>query len=75
MALVNKIIYVSSVNFFFFYCFERGGRGERRGERESCSTYLCIYLLILACALTVDLTCTLGVLGQWCNQVSYPARV
>ena len=38
------------------------------------STYLCIYWLILVCALTGDWTHNLGVLG-WCsNQLSYPAR-
>ena len=51
---------------------------EREREKESTiyrSTYSCIHWLILACALTRDQTCNLGVLGRCSNQLSYPARV
>ena len=49
---------------------EMGGR-----EREiCCSTYLCIHLLILVCALTEDRTYNLGVSGRCSNQLSYWAR-
>ena len=56
-------------NFFDFRRKER--------ERETlicCSTYWCIYLLILLCTLTGDWTHNFGVSGRHSNQPSYPAR-
>ena len=47
-------------------------------EKETsicCSTYLCIHWLILACALTRDRTCNLGIWEQRGNQLSYLATV
>ena len=54
------------------------GRGERQWERERekhlLFTYLCIYWLILVCALTRDQTHNLRV-SEWCsNQLRYTAR-
>ena len=50
---------------------ERGG-----GETSICcsSYYLCIYWLILVCALIRDQTCNFGTQGQCSNQLNYPAR-
>ena len=51
---------------------------EERRERETficCSTYLCIYWLILVRALTGDQTHTLGVSERCSNQLSYLTRV
>ena len=57
--------------------WERERDRDRDAEREKpiCfSLYLCIYCLILVCALTEDWTCNLGVWG-WCsNQLSCPAK-
>ena len=39
-----------------------------------CSTYQCIYWLILVCALTQDRTCNLGESGRCSKQPSYLAR-
>ena len=68
------------LKFLFIDFRERkgGGWGENREveERETsicCSTYLCIYWLILVCALTGDSTRNLDVLGRHSNQLSYPA--
>ena len=55
-------------------------KGERQvdGKRERetliyCSNYLCIHLLLLACALTGDQTYhSLGVSGQHSHQLNYP---
>ena len=55
-----------------------GGGGEGEREREPwicCSTYLCIYWLLLVCALTGDQTSNLGISGQRSNQLSYPAKL
>ena len=50
---------------------------DRQTDRQTsicCSTYLCLYWLILVCALTRDQTHNLGVSRQCSNQLSYPAR-
>ena len=66
--------YASGLELYLLILRER----EREREREisiCCSTYLCMHLLILTCALTRDQSHNLGVLGLCSNQLSYPARV
>ena len=66
---LNKQFLVFIFNYLNFYWFI--------WEREwliCCSTYLCICWLILACALTGDQTCNLGVLRWHSNKLGYPAR-
>ena len=53
----------------------RGRERERRRETSvCCSTYVCIYFLILVCALTGDWTSHLGLLGRFSNKLSYLTR-
>ena len=61
--------------FLNFLILEREEKREGERERLICfSTYLCIYWLLLVCALTRDRTHNLGESEQCSNQVSYLAR-
>ena len=53
---------------------EKGQEKERKETSICCSTHLCIHWLLLVGALTGVWTRNLGILGQWCNQVSYYVR-
>lgn len=57
-----------------FIDFRREGETEGKKTSIYCSTYLCIRWLIPLCALTGDLTCNCGVLGQCSNHLSPLAR-
>ena len=82
LILKFLILFILFIYLFFIYLFnlwilERDK--ERKGEREKNQfivplIHLCIYWLILVCALTGDRTDNLGVLGQHSNQLSKLAR-
>ena len=76
LLLYNNFLFLKlKKNYWLIFFFER----ERQREREKphqfcCSTNWCTHWLILLCALTADGTSNLAVLGQYSNQLRYPAR-
>ena len=69
LSLTLELVSLLLLVFYLFVCFREG-----EGGIPLCrSIYLRIHWLILACALTGDQTCNLGVLGH-SNQLNYPAR-
>ena len=72
MSYYNEMIRsISFLNLFY----KARGRGEMERERSIYySTYLSIHYLILACALTRNQTCLVGVLGWHASQLSYLAK-
>ena len=70
LIIRKKCSFVTLNNFYLFI-------DEREREREtliSCSTYLYIHWLTLACALPGDQTHNLGASGQCSNQLKLLAR-
>ena len=73
--LIGFLLLTPTIYLLIFYSLIL----ERRGETHThtsicCSTYLCIYWLILVCALTRDQTHNLGISGQCSKTTELPGQ-